>query len=53
MKNWAAVLGKEACRANRERLENLSEQPVSFGDVDELGGCEELAELFHKLVNEA
>ena len=53
IKNWAAVLGKEARRVNRERLEDLSEQPVSFGDVDQLVGCKELAQLFCKLVEEA
>ena len=42
IRNWASVLGKVARQTNRERLEVLSEQPVSFGDIDELVKCQAL-----------
>ncbi len=41
-----STLSKEARRLNRERLEDLSEQPTSFGDTEEFAGCKELYKMF-------
>ena len=51
IRNWASVLGKAARQANRERLEELSEQPVSFGDIDELVRCQALHQKLHESVD--
>lgn len=51
MRNWASVLGKAARQANRERLEELSEQPVTFGDIDELVRCKALHQKLHESVD--
>lgn len=53
IRNWSGVLGKAARCDNRERLEDLSEQPVDFGEVDSLVGCRPLRELMNDMVQDA
>ena len=53
IKNWSSVLGKEARRVNRARLEDLSEKPIEFGDVDPFLKHQPLHTPFHTLVSTA
>ena len=53
VKNWSAVFAKTARQANREKLEDKSEQPIDFGDVDRLVRSEELHQLQKRLITAA
>ena len=53
IRNWSGVLGKAARQTNRERLEELSEQPVSFGDIDDLVKCQALHQQLRDTVEMA
>lgn len=49
IRNWAGVLATKARRDNRERLEDKSEQPAEFGEIDKYVQCQ----AFHRLHSKA
>ncbi len=52
-KNWSAVLAKSSRVANRERMEDQSEKPQDFGDIDALVQSKVFQDLFKTLVRTA
>ena len=53
IKNWSAVLAKSSRVANRERLEDKSEEPLNFGDVESFVSSKEFHQLARRLVSDA
>ena len=50
IKNWSSVLAKEVRQENLTRLEDLSEQPAHFGEVEIYTRCQALHSLHRKAV---
>jgi len=50
IKNWSSVLAKEARQENLTRLEDLSEQPAHFGEVEIYTRCQALHSFHRKAV---
>jgi len=53
IKNWSASLNKQVKKKNRERLEELSENPPEFEDTDEFVESPALSRIFDKAVSAA
>lgn len=53
MKAWCSSIGKEARKQNRNKLEEKSEEPVDFGDIDSFVKCHALHQLASKLARDA
>lgn len=51
IKNWSASLNKQAKKKNRERLEDLSENPPGFEDTEEFVESPALSRIFDKAVS--
>ncbi len=50
MTKWRSTLSKQARQLNRERLQDLSEWPTTFGDTEEFAGCDELQSMFMEAI---
>ena len=53
IRNWSSVLGKEARRQNRNRIEDISNQAVNLGGVEAFIGCPQLQQISRDLVSKA